>query len=250
MVDKVERPISFQSRSRIPAEKQYHCIEGEALAAYWGVSNFWPFPQGTTFTLETDCQALQWLKEQLHPLARLVRWMLKLSNFSFEMKNKAGRKSGNADGLSRLPLHKPCSAPDITDCPLLPYEAFAMKHCCLSEEDKDSESSHERVDYEGRPFSGVATGFAQAQDGPLFRSDQEMRSPPDAHPDAVCCCCHEKGDPSTLLVCEGVSKLAHMHCCDPKLTDVPEENWLCAKCLSEGPETAEAKDITEDASVL
>ena len=59
--------------------------------------------------LETDCQALQWLKEQAHPPARLARWMLKLSEFSFEIKHKAGRKNGNADGLSRLPLHNCCA---------------------------------------------------------------------------------------------------------------------------------------------
>ena len=41
-----------------------------------------------------------------------------------------------------------------------------------------------------------------------------------------------------------------MHCCDPQLTDIPDEDWFCANCLSEGPETAKGKDITEDASVL
>lgn len=67
MENGIERPVSFQSRSLSPPEKNYSPTEGEALAAIWGVSVFRPYIEGRHFTLETDCSALTWLVNHIDP---------------------------------------------------------------------------------------------------------------------------------------------------------------------------------------
>ena len=256
VIDGVERPISFQSRSLTPAEKKYHSMEGEALAAVWGVHTFRPYLQGTVFLLETDCKALQWLKEQPNPPSRLGRWLLKLSEFQFEIKHKAGKKNGNADALSRLPNFsaQPC---DITDRPLLPFENFMAGTCCMYEEvdldrTEQSDSSDGKVGYETEyvptkpqeeaSFSFVGGGTRLAYD------PDELDAP--VHPGAVCSCCEKEGDPAQLLVCEGCEILVHTTCCDPPLQRIPEGDYFCPSCLSEGKRVGPTKDISEDAPVI
>lgn len=100
IIDDIERPILLQSRSLTDAEKNYSPAEGEALAAVWDVSTFRPYIHGSRFTLETDCSALTWLKIHPFPPPKLARWLLKLSEFDFEIKHRSGTKNANADALS------------------------------------------------------------------------------------------------------------------------------------------------------
>src|SRR5579871_694832 len=56
--------------------------------------------------IETDHSFLKWLMNV--PKGRLSRWALRLSEYDFEIRHRAGVKNGNADGVSRVPLpHNP-----------------------------------------------------------------------------------------------------------------------------------------------
>ena len=52
--------------------------------------------------MKTDCAALQWLKSK-NENARVVRWVVKLSEFDLEIQHRKGRKSANVDGITRTP---------------------------------------------------------------------------------------------------------------------------------------------------
>ena len=104
IIEKKERVIEYRSRALQPAEKPWAVREKEALAIIYACETFRPYVYGTKFTIETDHHSLQWLMKATSP-ARLVRWALRLSEFDFEIKYKRGSSNGNADGLSRNPVH-------------------------------------------------------------------------------------------------------------------------------------------------
>ena len=58
MVDGVERPVAYASRTLTSAEKNYSQVEREALAIVFGVTKFNKFLYGRKFTLLTNHEAL------------------------------------------------------------------------------------------------------------------------------------------------------------------------------------------------
>ena len=52
----------------------------------------------------SDHQPLAWLLKTPKPAARLARWLIRLSDFSFEIRYKVGKSNAIADALSRWPL--------------------------------------------------------------------------------------------------------------------------------------------------
>jgi hypothetical protein len=98
-----DKVIAYASRTLIKAERAWHTHELEALAVIWGCEHYRPYLIGQRFTVETDHQSLKWLMEQKKS-GRLERWVLRLSEFEMEIKHRAGRHNGNADGPSRNPV--------------------------------------------------------------------------------------------------------------------------------------------------
>ena len=108
MPDGSERPVAFASRTMSQAEKNYSQLEKEALAIMFGIRKFHKYLYGRKFTLITDCSALVTIfgsKKGIPSLAaaRLQRWALILSGFSYEIEYKKSQMNANADGMSRLP---------------------------------------------------------------------------------------------------------------------------------------------------
>jgi transposase InsO family protein len=97
-----ERPISFASRMLNAAERNYSTTQKELLAVVFGTQIHRCFLYGRKFKIVTDHAALKWLiTVKNHHCARLTRWVLKLSEYDFEIEHKAGKKHVNADCLSR-----------------------------------------------------------------------------------------------------------------------------------------------------
>ena len=114
MDDGSERPIAFASRTLMPSEQNYAQVEKEALSLVFGVCKFHSYLYGRKFTLITDHKPLTSIlgpKKGVPPIAaaRLQRWALKLSAYSYEIEFRSTDKHVNADGLSRLPLN--CVSP-------------------------------------------------------------------------------------------------------------------------------------------
>ncbi len=99
--DGQEWPVAFHSRQLRSPEKNYSASEIECLAIVDTVRHFEAHLVGRKFMLETDHQALQYLKTKRSPNKRLTRWALFLQDFTFEVRYRPGTRNGNADGLSR-----------------------------------------------------------------------------------------------------------------------------------------------------
>ena len=104
-----EKPIAFASRSLSKSEQNYAQIDKEALALIHGVQKFHTYIFGRKFTLVTDHQTLTTIlgpKKGIPSVAeaRLQRWAILLSAYTYDIEFRNTATHGNADALSRLPL--------------------------------------------------------------------------------------------------------------------------------------------------
>ena len=107
--DGIERPVAFASRTLSVAERNYAQLEREALSIVYGIKRFHQYLYGRKFKLITDHKPLTTIfgpKTGIPTLAaaRLQRWALLLSAYSFDVVYRGTLEHANADGLSRLPL--------------------------------------------------------------------------------------------------------------------------------------------------
>lgn len=104
-----EKPIAYVSRTLAPAEKNYSQLEKEGLAIIFGVKKLHQYLYGHQFVIYTEHKLLLGLFKPDRGIptmaaARIQRWALILAVYEYEILYKEGKKNGNADCLSRLPL--------------------------------------------------------------------------------------------------------------------------------------------------
>ena len=140
MYDGSEKPIAFASRSLAPAEKRYAQLDKEGLASVFGVKKFHHYLFGHHFTILSDHKPLQHLFSETRPVpvmpsARIQKWVLTLSTYSYTIAYKPGGDYINVDVLSRLPLPEaPSDVPLPGEIVLLfdtlhgPVTAIQIKH--------------------------------------------------------------------------------------------------------------------------
>lgn len=107
--DGSERPVAFASRSLSPSEKNYSQLDKEALSIIFGVVRFHQFIYGRKFTLITDHKPLLAILGPNSGIptlaaARMQRWALVLSAYTYELEFRPTNEHSNADALSRCPL--------------------------------------------------------------------------------------------------------------------------------------------------
>ncbi|XP_054259844.1 uncharacterized protein K02A2.6-like [Macrosteles quadrilineatus] len=108
LADGSERPVAFTSRTLTVHEVKYSQIEKEALALVFVVKKFHTFLYGKHFLLATDHRPLTFLlgPNKCIPTlaaARVQRWALILSAYSYDLTYRKGSDMCHADALSRLP---------------------------------------------------------------------------------------------------------------------------------------------------
>ena len=104
-----EKPVAFASKKLSSTEQNYSQTDREAFALVFGVTKFKYFLLGRNFELRTDHKPLLGLfgKSKSIPKdsnARLTRWSVLLSQYSYDLVYKSGKSNVIADTLSRLPV--------------------------------------------------------------------------------------------------------------------------------------------------
>jgi hypothetical protein len=133
--DRKERVNAYYGRRLKKAERQWTVTEVELLAALESISNWRPYLWGRHFRLVIDHSALRWLHTMRDtfeggPASRLMRWVMKLQEYSFSVEHKPGaihsdactafqmltaREQLNPTGYTCLPSSDcPCCAPSTT----------------------------------------------------------------------------------------------------------------------------------------
>lgn len=97
--DGEDRVVGYASRILNPAERNYNTSEKELLSVVYGCSVFRCYLYGREFVLFTDHKPL--LGDSKHPPLRILKWKLKLSEYSYETRHKPGKQNVVADCLSR-----------------------------------------------------------------------------------------------------------------------------------------------------
>ena len=118
MPDGGQRPIAYASKTLSKREVKYAQVEKEAYTLKFGVSKFHQYLCGRKFTLITDHRSLTTIfgkKGSLPAIAaaRLERWPIILSTYTFDIEYRSSEKHANADGFSRLPLNSESPEDDI-----------------------------------------------------------------------------------------------------------------------------------------
>ena len=90
VINGIERPISFASRTLTPAERNYSQLEREALALIYALKQFHFYIYGYEFTLKTDHKPLLGIfsPDKTIPLmasGRIIRWCLMMQAYKFKL---------------------------------------------------------------------------------------------------------------------------------------------------------------------
>lgn len=95
-------PVAYYSQTTNGAERNYHSFELEMLAVVKAIERFHIYLYGLNFTMVTDCHALVYAVNKAHLKPCIARWTLKLQNYKFSIKHRAGECMTHVDALSRI----------------------------------------------------------------------------------------------------------------------------------------------------
>ncbi|KAD4888160.1 hypothetical protein E3N88_20233 [Mikania micrantha] len=101
-VDKDFHPIYYASKTLDAAQENYTTTEKELLAVVYTFDKFRLYLVLSKTVVYTDHAALRYLFAKKDAKPRLIRWILLLSEFDIEIKDKKGAENVAADHLSRL----------------------------------------------------------------------------------------------------------------------------------------------------
>lgn len=99
--DGAEHPVAYASSQISNAESNYSTFT-EHSALVWATKCFMCYLYEHKFTVTTDHEALMLMLNLKGPSSRLTGWVLRLSEFDYDVIQKTGKKHTNADALSRV----------------------------------------------------------------------------------------------------------------------------------------------------
>jgi len=100
--NKLFHPIYYASKTPNSAQQNYTVTEQELLAVVYAFEKFRAYLLGTKVIVHTDHVALRYLMTKKDAKPRLIRWVLLLQEFDFEVKDLRGCTNQVADHLSRM----------------------------------------------------------------------------------------------------------------------------------------------------
>jgi len=94
-------PVGYWCRGLTAADLNYSTTECECLGVVWAVFKLRHFLDGQRFLIRTDHQALRWIYSTTDLSGRLMRWRIRLSEYTFDMVYKPGASHHLPNFLSR-----------------------------------------------------------------------------------------------------------------------------------------------------
>ena len=85
--DKILHPIYYASNTLNKAQKKYTLTEQELLVVEFSFKKFRSYLLGTRVIVRPDHSILMYLMENKDAKPRLIRWVLLLQEFDFEVKD-------------------------------------------------------------------------------------------------------------------------------------------------------------------
>ena len=101
--DGTERLIGCVAKKCSKAESAYSSFKGEMSAVILGLRKFEHILRCKHFIIRTDSMSVVSLKRMPDPRGIFVRWQSFLDGFDYSFQHRPGKKSQNADSLSRMP---------------------------------------------------------------------------------------------------------------------------------------------------
>nr|GEY33676.1 reverse transcriptase domain-containing protein [Tanacetum cinerariifolium] len=101
-LEKHFRPIHYASKTLTDAETNYTTTKKEMLATVYAFEKFWSYLIMNKCIVHTDHSELKYLFAKKDANARLLRWVLLLQEFNFDVIDMKGAENLAADHLSRL----------------------------------------------------------------------------------------------------------------------------------------------------
>ena len=158
--DGIEHVIAYASRGLRASECNYPAHEPDFLVLKWTVCDkFHDYLYGNKFTVRTDNNPLTYALTTAKRDATGHRWLAALSGYNFSLVYRAGRKSNDADALSRLPsanketmfngdIKAICNAALVSTEEVLAVECvFLAQNSSLDEDDTDAGSDLSQTDW-------------------------------------------------------------------------------------------------------
>jgi len=95
-----EVPIHFLSKSFDDRMSRWSTIQQEGYAIYYAITSWEHLLRDRRFLVRTDHANLKLLHAESNP--KVIRWMLSLQMYDFDIEHIAGKENTIADGFSRL----------------------------------------------------------------------------------------------------------------------------------------------------
>ena len=83
VIDNIEQPIAFISKTLTRAEKKWSVYEKEAYAIFYALRKWEHYLQGVKFTLFTDHRNLTFLEKD--PSPKVQRWRIAVQEYDFDV---------------------------------------------------------------------------------------------------------------------------------------------------------------------
>jgi hypothetical protein len=148
VVNGVERPIGFMSRTLVNAERRWTAIEKECYALHMTLKKFEYLLRDVPFTLYTDHANLVYLN--VPPSNKVLRWKMAMQEYNFRLFHIPGEKNVVADGFSRLTEETP------SESSILLNVIEEPNYSVDSELIRASEESH-ALDVRASPLADIAS---------------------------------------------------------------------------------------------